>query len=99
MSDRESQLKPILNYWKQGKIGISLELIVTYILFYLRAHYAIKIDFTTAILTTPRFKSSITPELAITLTSILRDLLANQKHSIHIFIVLTNLNYIVLMFK
>ena len=61
MSDRESQLKPILNYWKQGKIAISLELIVAYIFHYLRAHYAIKIDFTTAILTTPRFKSSITP--------------------------------------
>jgi hypothetical protein len=61
--------------------------------------HAVKIDFASTILTTPRFKAGITPEVALFLANMLGELLANEKHSSYIVTLLRNLNVLVLMFK
>jgi hypothetical protein len=59
----------------------------------------VKIDFSSTILTTPRFKAGVTPEVALLLASMLGNLFATQKHSSYVYMALRNLNILVLMFK
>lgn len=68
-------------------------------LYLLRANHFIKIDFTSTILTTPRFKSGITPDVAISFSAILGEMLGSQKHATYVYLAMKNINSIVMMFK
>lgn len=52
-------MKPIISFWKQGKINNALEIIAR------TSNHSIIIDAVGAILQNNRFRSSVTPEVGI----------------------------------
>lgn len=92
LRDRSNAIKPIINFWKQGRIPTALDLLQ-------KCNPAVLVDCANTILSLPIYKSAITPEVGIVLSSSLRDLMVTGKHSTYVAAAMNNINLIVLLFK
>ena len=88
---RSSHVKPIIHYWKQGKIDSALYTLA-------QADTPVAYDCISAILHQSKFKSAITPDVACALLKKLVEIMHN-KHSTYVKNSMYFLNDLVLMFK
>lgn len=88
---RSSHTKPIIHYWKQGKIDSALYTLT-------QADTAVAYDCIASILQNSKFRSAITPDVACALLKKLVEIMHN-KHSTYVKNSMALLNCIVLMFK
>lgn len=88
---RSSHVKPIIHYWKQGKIDSALYTLA-------QADTPVAYDCISAILHQSKFRSAITPDVACALLKKLVEIMHN-KHSTYVKNAMSFLNDIVLMFK
>ena len=92
LKERIAILKPIINYWKQGKINTAIDMVQS-------SSHPIINDFATAVLSNPRFKSAVSPEVGIALTKTLREVMVTSKRSTYVRNAMGHLNCIVNTFK
>ena len=84
-------MKPIIHYWKQGKIDSALYTLS-------QADTPVASDCISAILQNSKFKSAITPDVGCAFLKKLVEIMHN-KHSTYVKNSMHHLNDIVLMFK
>ncbi len=91
LKHRINSLKPIMHFWKQGKIDSALSILN-------QTDASIVADCTAAILKSSKFKYAITPEVGVKLLIVLEELMKN-KHATYVRSSMHSINEVVNMFK